>query len=678
MEILAPAGGYDQIIAAVRCGADAVYVGLNDFNARKGAKNFDIDGLLSAVKYCHARDVLVYLTLNTLIKDSELVRFYDLIKAALNCGIDAVIVQDLGAARILRKICPALRLHGSTQMSVHNLNGVLELESLGFKRVVLARELSFDEICYITQNCSIETEVFVHGALCMCISGGCYLSSILGQRSANRGMCAQPCRLNFKSGSKEYALSLKDLSVIEYLGQLKKAGVKSAKIEGRMKRPEYVAAAVSACRNKLDGKGVNLNTLKAVFSRSGFTDGYYTAKRNTDMFGFRTKEDVTAAKQVLAPLHASYSKEVGKIFVDMQITLKQGTPANLYVTDGKNSAIATGALPEPAITRPLNTEIINYALSKCGGTPFIARKISCDIEDNISLPMSALNSLRKEALSKLLIKRAQIKPYKINDFSLQIEPVSQPLNKKLIARFNSIDQLPKSIAADYIALDASTILQNKYLIEMYRPRLIAELCAYDFEITPQKAAMLIDQLKKEGITCVMAENLWAINAAKNKGLKIIAGSRLNITNSQAILNLYEQGVNAVLLSFELSLARINRLHSVLPYGILAYGRLPLMSFRNCPARLDKNCFSNKDGCKIYDRYGTAFDIICNKCKVSTLLNSVPLNVLDRLDEFYNISYAMLYFTNETKAQCLHVLECYQKGIKPEKGQTRGLYFREII
>ena len=677
MEILAPAGGYDQIIAAVRCGADAVYVGLSDFNARKGAKNFGIDELNRAVEYCHGRDVRVYLTLNTLIKDNELVRFYDLAKAAIGCGIDAVIVQDLGAARILHNICPSLRLHASTQMSVHNLNGVMQLEKLGFSRVVLARELTHDEILYITQNCNIETEVFVQGALCMCISGGCYLSSVLGQRSANRGMCAQPCRLNFKSGPREYALSLKDLSLIEHLGELEKMGVCSAKIEGRMKRPEYVAAAVSACKNKLQGNTPDLDTLRQVFSRSGFTDGYYTAHRDLSMFGHRTKDDVTAANNVLKPLREKFARENGKIYVDMHITILKNTPAKLTVTDGKNCVTVTGPQPEPAITRPLNSEIVSYSLSKCGGTPFIAANIECEIGEGLSLTISALNRLRKEGLDKLLKERTAFTPYDIKDFSLQIQPCPKPSSTKLIARFNSPNQMPADISADYIILSANDILNNREVIEKYGPRLIAELSAYDFEITPDKAGALLDKLKNADIKSVMAANLWAVNAACGKGFKVIGAPQLNITNSHTILSLKEQGLSAVCLSFELSLMRINRLHSVLPHGIVAYGRLPLMSFRNCPARSKNGC-GNKGGCKIYDRYGNAFDIICKDHNVSTLLNPVPLNVIDRVGEFESLSFALLYFTNETKAQCLHVLDCYKKGEKPEKNQTRGLYFREII
>ena len=277
MEILSPVGAKEQLIAALRSGANAVYLGLKDFNARRNADNFD--NLEETVSYCHARNVKVYITVNTLIKDSEITKAANTIKKIANAGADAIIVQDLGVYHLVKNIAPDIPLHASTQMSIHNAFGVKVLENMNFDRVVPARELSLDELKKIRSESSIELEVFVHGALCMCISGQCYLSSILGARSANRGLCAQPCRLGFKSSDNDHALSLKDLSVIKDLKVLEQAGINSAKIEGRMKRPEYVAATTDACLKSLCDKDFEINTLKAIFSRSGFTDGYIYNKR---------------------------------------------------------------------------------------------------------------------------------------------------------------------------------------------------------------------------------------------------------------------------------------------------------------------------------------------------------------------------------------------------------------
>ena len=291
VEILAPAGGMESLVAAVRCGANAVYLGTKEINARRGASNFDYDELEKAVEYCHTRNVKVYLALNILVTDSEMKAAYDTVKTALTLGVDAFIVQDLGLAKMIRKHFPTAVLHASTQCSVNTPDGFKKLEELGFKRAVIPREMSIDEIKEIRENTSLELEAFVHGALCMCVSGQCYLSSMLGSRSGNRGLCAQPCRLAFSAdGSKTCDLSLKDLSLIRHIDELSKSGVMSLKIEGRMKRPEYVAASVTACKKALNNEYDNNfeATLKSVFSRTGFTDGYFTGK-HYDMFGTRQK-----------------------------------------------------------------------------------------------------------------------------------------------------------------------------------------------------------------------------------------------------------------------------------------------------------------------------------------------------------------------------------------------------
>ena len=294
-EILAPAGGKEQLLAAVRAGADAVYLGARNFNARRGAANFEENELFEAVAYCHARNVKVHVTLNTLVTDSELPDLLEEIKYVAKSGADAVIVQDLATAKLVREHCPDIAMHASTQMTIHNLAGAVAAKELGFSRIVLSRELSLNEIKTIAAGTDAELEVFVHGALCMCMSGACYLSSMIGSRSGNRGLCAQPCRLPFHiDGGTGTDLSLKDLSLVEYLSELSDMGIASFKIEGRMKRPEYVSAAVIACRESLDGAYTQQrrNELQSLFSRSGFTDGYYISSLGRNMFGKREKENV--------------------------------------------------------------------------------------------------------------------------------------------------------------------------------------------------------------------------------------------------------------------------------------------------------------------------------------------------------------------------------------------------
>ena len=325
IEILAPAGSVESLTAAVRCGANAVYLGTKNFNARRNADNFDGSALKSAVEYCHQRNVKVYLTANTLVADDEMSSAYNTIKTALEYGVDAFIVQDLGVAKMIRQCFPSARLHASTQCSVNTPDGVNALKELGFKRIVVPREMSLDEIKEIREKTDVELEMFVHGALCMCVSGQCYMSAMLGGRSGNRGLCAQPCRLSFSAdNSGSFDLSLKDLSLIDKIKEIESAGIISLKIEGRMKRPEYVAAAVTACKNAVCGNysARDEKILKSVFSRSGFTDGYFTGKRQ-DMFGTRQKEDVVSAKDVLKELSHLYDNENPLVPIDLKFECRE-------------------------------------------------------------------------------------------------------------------------------------------------------------------------------------------------------------------------------------------------------------------------------------------------------------------------------------------------------------------
>ena len=340
-EILAPAGGKEQLLAAVRAGADAVYLGARNFNARRGAANFEENELFEAVAYCHARNVKVHVTLNTLVTDSELPDLLEEIKYVAKSGADAVIVQDLATAKLVREHCPDIAMHASTQMTIHNLAGAVAAKELGFSRIVLSRELSLNEIKTIAAGTDAELEVFVHGALCMCMSGACYLSSMIGGRSGNRGLCAQPCRLDFRFGEKDHALSLKDMSYVEHIRELAAAGVCSFKIEGRMKRPEYVAAAVNACKTALAGGVPDMESLRAVFSRQGFTDGYFTGRRGADMFGFRSHDDVTAGERVFKSFSALYKDEPQKVPLKMTLSLSEDAPSVLSVSDGENQASAS-------------------------------------------------------------------------------------------------------------------------------------------------------------------------------------------------------------------------------------------------------------------------------------------------------------------------------------------------
>lgn len=401
IEILAPCGGEDCLPAALNTGADAVYLGVTAFSARKNAKNFTFEQLEEAIRLCRLSGVKVYVAMNTLIFDNELDEAVKTAALLYEKGIDALIVQDMGFVRRLKKELPKLTLHASTQMTVTSAAGAEFARKQGFKRVVLAREMSFKEIKRVVENVDIETEVFVHGALCVCVSGQCLMSAMYGGRSGNRGLCAQPCRLDFSVDKRHNVLSLKDLSIIENLRRLNEIGVTSAKIEGRMKRPEYVAAAVAACREALSGNTPNLEQLKSVFSRSGFTKAYYDGSI-ADMQGIRTKDDVEASAGILKEIRRLYDKPFKRHTVDIKLEIKADTPIKAAVKCGDISFIyESGIVPEKALNKALFAEEVCVRISKMGGTVFEAGEITCEIGEGLMAGASALNALRREILDEI-------------------------------------------------------------------------------------------------------------------------------------------------------------------------------------------------------------------------------------------------------------------------------------
>ncbi|MBP5605677.1 MAG: U32 family peptidase [Ruminiclostridium sp.] len=401
IEILAPCGGEDSLPAALNSGADAVYIGVTEFSARRNAKNYSEEQLRRAVRDCHISGVKVYVTLNTLVFDDELTKLEKTAAAVAEAGADAVIIQDPGAAVVIHKAAPFLKLHASTQMTVTSASGAEFARKHGFSRVVLAREMSLKETERITKNVDIETEVFVHGALCVCMSGQCLMSAMYGGRSGNRGLCAQPCRLDFTSGGRHNVMSLKDLSVIEHLRELEHIGVTSAKIEGRMKRPEYVSAAVAACRDVLDGKKPDIERLRAVFSRSGFTSSYFDGSLR-DMQGIRTKDDVEAAGDALAEIKQSFSKPYKRHTADISVTVSAGTPVTADVCcEGISFRYVSDIIPETAVRRDVTADEISERLRKTGGTIYEFGNISVSLGEGLMLTVSSVNGIRRGIIALL-------------------------------------------------------------------------------------------------------------------------------------------------------------------------------------------------------------------------------------------------------------------------------------
>ena len=680
-EILAPAGGEAQLRAAVLCGADAVYLGLRGFNARAGAENFDENTLPQTVGWCHARGVRVYVTLNTLVTDRELPQWLHSLDAVAAAGVDGVLVQDLGLAKIIRQRYPTLPLHASTQMTVHNLAGARLLEEMGFAQVVLARELSKEEIAAICAGTSMRCEVFVHGALCMSVSGQCYLSSVLGERSGNRGRCAQPCRLDFKSHGRGYALSLKDLTLTDRLRELETLGVASFKIEGRLKRPEYVAAAVTACRQSLAGEVPDLETLQSVFSRSGFTDGYYTARRDLTMFGTRTREDAAAAAAVQGKLSALTRNEVGRLPVDMVLTMAPGEPATLAVTDGTHRVEVAGEVPQTALTRPTDEELARRALEKCGGTPFYLQNLTCHIGEGLMLPLSALNRLRAAALTALAEARSVVVPYPqapaaAGEPAGRARPTGAP---RLGCRLAAAAQATPAIrrGGGRLSLPLHELAERPELLETGAERWVAELPAFCAPQQEEAVMRALRKLKEQGLTAALCGNLGSLLMAREAGLRIIGDYGLNIINSPAAQQAAALGCDEITLSFECERNAARNIDSPIPIGVIAYGRLPLMLLRNCPGKTAAGCGDCRGINHITDRRGEDFPLQCQNRQYTHLLNPRPLFLSDRLPEWDFCDFLTLRFTTETPAECDAILEMYQTGAAPAGPFTRGLYYRTL-
>lgn len=675
-EILAPAGGKEQLIAAVRCGADAVYLGTENFNARSSAANFDTAALNEAVSYCHARNVRVYVTMNTLVTDNETDAVINEIHNIARSGADAVIIQDLAVARLWKEHCPEMKLHASTQMTIHNLAGAKQAERLGFERIVLARELTAAEIKHIKDNVNAEIEIFVHGALCMSVSGTCLLSSMIGARSGNRGKCAQPCRLNFKCSDREYALSLKDLSLLENAEIIKEAGVHSLKIEGRMKRPEYVAAAVTAAKNAVENKPFDTQKLKAVFSRSGFTNGYFANKRTLDMFGYRRKEDVVAAAPILKDLAILYKDEIQKIPVDFHLETNPDC-TTLTATDGENSVTVYGDGAVVALNKPLDADYASKSLAKTGGTIFYSRNLTFDIADGVTLSASQMNSMRRDALEKLYSIRAEIKPKKIitpeNASSVSSLHSFSPA---LRLRFEVFAQAFDDEKAEKIILPVAQIIKHPEAVELFGSKLVAELPALIFAENEKNTEASLEKLREIGVNEVTADNIGALSMAAEKSFIVHGGHGLNILNSIAFEEYVSLGAQDLTVSPELNMSAIEKMPASKKKGVIGYGFLPLMRFRACPAQGRNGCADCKGITKITDRMNTDFYIVCSGKKYSSLLNSVPLYIGDK--NIKNVDFATLYFTMEKPELCKKIFSAYASKSSLNGKKTGGLYYRDLL
>ena len=691
LELLAPAGSMEALRAAVQNGANAVYLGCGSFNARQGAKNFTPQMLQEAVKYCHIRGVQVHLTLNTLVSDREMSEVSALIRQAALCGVDAFIVQDLAVVQLCRAIAPQVSIHGSTQMTVHSLSGVLMCAAWGMDRVVLSRELGKEDIAYIVKNSPVELEIFAHGALCLCYSGQCYLSSAIGGRSGNRGRCAQPCRQSYGYGRWEnkYPLSLKDNCLVWYLKELQDLGVASLKLEGRMKRPEYVAAVTGVYRKALDEGVVTnqmLQTLSAAFNRQGFTDGYYAKNTGSHMFGVR--EDKYDDAKWLQQIRQTYeTTENGLVGVQFQCRITTAE-SSLRVTDPEGrSCTVQGPRPELARNLPLTEEAVTARLAKTGGTPYYCAGVDCQVDSDLILSASVINTMRRDVLSQLTALRARReqpqlgRPEKVARFNgfreapgltVQITNREQ-LTPALLKMPLQVLYVPLHILVQDVEL--CQVLAAKVTVAAVLPRIV-----HDGEMPQLRQDLSL--VRRCGVRQVLVGNLGHILVARECGLQARGDFGLNLFNSRAVSAMRELKMVSATLSFEMTLPQIRDVSKAVPCEIFAYGRLPLMVTENCVIRgRTGSCSCHMGNVKLTDRTGADFPVIKDgdKCR-SVVLNGKKLSWLDRRDDLSRLGlWALrLYFTTENPREVDQVLASWDRPVPFDPGAcTRGLYLRGL-
>lgn len=685
LEILAPAGNREMLGAAVFSGADAVYLGLTGFNARRTAGNFTPEELQEAVAFCHARGVRVHVTLNTLVYARELDGLADAVRAVAAAGADAVIADDLATAQLVKQIAPTLHLHGSTQMSVHTPAGAQELAALGYDRVILARELSLEEIRAVCAASPIECEVFIHGALCMSVSGQCMMSAFLGGRSGNRGACAGPCRLPFDASEglapgkpgRACHLSLKDMDHIPHLRELMDAGVASVKIEGRLRTPEYAAASVAACRAVREGRPYDEALVRDIFSRSGFTDGYLTGRNDGTMFGVRTEADAAATRAATPKARELFRRELQRIPVDFAVTCEaEGVKLAVSDHDGHKAVVYSEEAPQPA--QKDQTPAIERALGKTGGTPFVCEKVTLTGTPGF-LPGSVWNELRRESLETLLEKRSVVTPHAVHPY-LPPRFAAHPVGAvpALAARFATVEQCPADFA-DRLQWLIFPIDEAGTVPAAWRSKTLLELPRVMFGALEARTARQLKDLQSAGFAGVVANNAAHLLLAKDWPL--YGGLGLNITNPMSATRYAELGLQGMLLHPETA---VNAMQAVaprrdghaLPTAALCYGHIPLMLTRACPLRNVHNCAGCPGGGTLRDRKGRDFTVTCSApggAGIRTVFNPVPLYMGDRLTEL-PVDVAVAAFTTESAERAAQILDALKAGKPFDSEFTRGLYY----
>lgn len=692
IELLSPAGSPEGVIAAVQNGADAVYMGMGAFNARRGAKNFTDEEFVKAVRYCHVRGCKVYVTLNTLVNDREMRDAVAAAKLASDAGADALIVQDLGMSYAIRCALPDIPLHASTQMSLHNLAGVEAAAEMGITRAVLARELSFEQIRFITKNASIETEVFVHGALCFCHSGQCYMSALIGRRSGNRGLCAQPCRLQYSLGGRmdDHPLSLKDNCLVDQIRRLEEAGVASLKIEGRMKRPEYTGIVTGvyakAIREQRSPDKEEMELLEKTFSRQGFTQGYFIGDK-LDMFGVRSEPDKDADK-IFATARKQYAEgEMRRVPVHFYTVLEKGEHIKaIAFDDDGHKAIATGPVPERAKRQGLTEQYLIEQMFKTGGTPYNCIENKAKAEPGLYLPASEINELRRKLIAQLSAEREKAperRTLRIPAPPVNVPAISDPAR---IYQVRTAEQLTPELAElkpDYIYFPAMELAENfdplrPFIDNGARPVAVMPRVITDDQSREVYAAL--EKLFDYGVNEALTGNLGHVFIARQAGMKVRGDFGLNAFNSYTLRVLQDAGFISATASFELRLAQIKAMAKPIDTELIIYGRLPLMVSDQCIIRQSAGRCNCQTPGQLSDRMGSVFPVVKEFGCRNVIYNAHKLYLADKRDDLYALGLwgLRMLFTTESPRECVEVAKGYL-GLTDYKPNvlTRGLYYRGV-
>jgi len=693
LELSSPAGSYEAVAAAVQSGADSVYFGFDFHNAKRTAPGFTDEELENALRYCRTRGCRAYVAINTLISDGEMKIAAGLAERASELGADAIIIQDVGFARVLRELLPDIRLHASARMSVHNLAGVEAAAELGISRVTLARELSLEQMSYIGQRTPIELEVFAHGDLCICYSGQCYMSALSGTGSNSRGLCSEPCRRQYSMGGRndDYPLSLRDACLVDHLEEIERAGIRSVKIDGRLRREEYTAAATrlyaNAIKNKKRPPDAELQELRDTFSENGFTDGYLTGRFNEDMFGVRD-DGRRIPMRLLLEIRRTYQQaETRRVPVNIYAVVRAGEAVRLAADDAQgNHAVVEGAPPKAAVADETTERSLSDSLYKTGGTPFQTNDIKCMTEPGLYVPDEDIQNMRRQLLHNLLEKRSKPPRRRVG----AIPPLGLPrgtIGSPVInIQVTDREQLTPALAetgAHILYVPLTILAEDFELVESFveaGTRIVGVMPRVLSGVESTDARGLLKRAKRNGVDEVLIGNMGHIRHGVLEGFGIRGDFGLNIFNSWSAELMHDAGFLSATASFELKFSQIREMNKPLPVELMAYGRMPVMVTRRCIIERgfgSCNC-GGRHG--LSDRMGAFFPVMRDFQCQNVIYNSKKLFLADRSADYSNAGLwgIRLLFTTESSRECVMVARAYRGETKyVPNGFTRGCYYKGV-